>query len=275
MSMVFSNDSILCKKTSVKMPEYVQISTIMDALKKEKASLHKRYTYLTCEMISLGYNKKPPSSLKEEFDRIATRLISIEKEIESMLMSYTPTKTVSERVDDIITNAYDELDSSVSGYRPVNVAQIHQKVQTDIKKLHNDMIDFPMDGMFMQKGVYTLNTLSKVANPVDTKVAAPAKTKATAKAQVKAPAKAKPAALVPPLTRKEEKLIQKNIQQLLKEKLAFTSISECTSKARSKPFFKSKDDIIKLIEADERLKKLMPSNYKSLSKEKLCDYIFQ
>lgn len=77
-----------------------------------------------------------------------------------------------------------------------------------------------------------------------------------------------------PLTKVQKEEIKENIKDLLKKVFRFKSKEECTSKQRSKEYYMNKEDILKEIEANENLKKLMPTNYKGLTKEKLCEYFF-
>lgn len=59
-------------------------------------------------------------------------------------------------------------------------------------------------------------------------------------------------------------------------KFKFTRHDQCLETfSKSKAYTISKTEFIETIEQDEDLKKLFPKNYKSLSKEKLCDILFK
>ena len=68
--------------------------------------------------------------------------------------------------------------------------------------------------------------------------------------------------------------IKNNIKDILKKVYRFKDKSECVSKQRSKPFYMSKDEILSHIATNEELQKLMPANFKKLTKEQLCEYFF-
>lgn len=59
-------------------------------------------------------------------------------------------------------------------------------------------------------------------------------------------------------------------------KFKFTRHDQCLETfSKSKAYTISKTEFIETIEKDEDLKKVFPKNYKSLSKEKLCDILFK
>lgn len=68
----------------------------------------------------------------------------------------------------------------------------------------------------------------------------------------------------------KEKVIQNTIKLILKPK----NKEECVSKAKSKPFFMSLKEILVYIEQHPDIKNSLPKNYKSLTKEQLCDAIY-
>ena len=65
--------------------------------------------------------------------------------------------------------------------------------------------------------------------------------------------------------------IKSKIKDLLKSKFKPKTLQECVSRQHSKAFYMSKEELIKQIEATPEIKKLMPANYKTLSKEKICE----
>ena len=79
----------------------------------------------------------------------------------------------------------------------------------------------------------------------------------------------------PPKAKKVRKPDIDEIKARVKPKLAslfkFKSGKECLS--RTKTLFMSRDDIIKIIESHDDLKKNMPTNFKKLTKEALCEKI--
>lgn len=54
----------------------------------------------------------------------------------------------------------------------------------------------------------------------------------------------------------------------------FKSRQECVSRERSKSYYINKADLLNIINSDPKLVKRFPKGYKKLSKEELCDVIF-
>lgn len=79
----------------------------------------------------------------------------------------------------------------------------------------------------------------------------------------------------PPKARKGRKVDIDDVKKRVKPKLAalfkFKNAKECLS--RAKTMFMSRDDIIKTIESHDDLKNNMPTNFKKLTKEALCEKI--
>ncbi len=69
-----------------------------------------------------------------------------------------------------------------------------------------------------------------------------------------------------------KELIQIN-KDILK-KFKFKTVEECQSSKRSQPYYMSKENILKTIDENPDIKSLMPSKYKTMKKEDLCDNIF-
>lgn len=67
--------------------------------------------------------------------------------------------------------------------------------------------------------------------------------------------------------------VKKRIKEVIKAKFKFQDKQQCLSRAKAN--FMSKEEIIKVIDSDNDLKTVMPSNYKNLSKNALCDYLFE
>lgn len=75
------------------------------------------------------------------------------------------------------------------------------------------------------------------------------------------------------LSKETTQVITSNIKELLSD-FAFKTKTECVSKQRTKPYYASKEEILEKIESNPELKKLMPTNYKKLTKDKLCEVFF-
>lgn len=76
------------------------------------------------------------------------------------------------------------------------------------------------------------------------------------------------------LTTDKKEEITSNIKELLAKNFPFKDKPQCVSKQRSQPYYASKEEILEKIEKDPELKKLVPANYKKLTKDKLCEVFF-
>ncbi len=70
------------------------------------------------------------------------------------------------------------------------------------------------------------------------------------------------------------KVLERNKEALLKA-FKFKTKEECASSKRSQPYYMSKTDLVSTIEKNPDIKKLMPSGYKSKTKEEICDSLFK
>lgn len=78
----------------------------------------------------------------------------------------------------------------------------------------------------------------------------------------------------PKLSEDTKEEITHNIKALLAKNFAFKDKAQCVSKQRSQSYYASKEEIIEKIEKDPELKRRLPSNYKKLTKDKLCELFF-
>ena len=84
----------------------------------------------------------------------------------------------------------------------------------------------------------------------------------------------KKTAIVAKVTPQQINAIKDNVKELITQKFKFKTKEECTTRKTSQPYYMSKDNIVEEIEKTPEIKKLMPAKYKTLPKEKICDYLF-
>jgi hypothetical protein len=70
------------------------------------------------------------------------------------------------------------------------------------------------------------------------------------------------------------KKIRDNVKELMKSVLKPKTFEECRSQKRSQPYYMKKEDILKEIDNNPDIKKLLPDNYKALNKDEICKYLF-
>jgi hypothetical protein len=64
------------------------------------------------------------------------------------------------------------------------------------------------------------------------------------------------------------------VKHILLSSFPFKSRDECVSKKRLAEYYMTKEDIVKVISQSAEMRASVPSNYKSLKKEELCDALF-
>lgn len=177
---------------------------------------------------------------REVFDNIAHEIISIDEAIDKLL------HTVHSTANDYV--ARDETQVKIEELRKAStkerVAQLHKEF---LRSVHKEQIISNIG--LMRYGEYEL----AIAEPP--------------------PSQRRP--YTPNISKEAENAIVNNIEQLLKDNFRFKTVQECTSKERSKQYYTTKEEIIKKINEDERLKNAMPNNFKNLTKEKLCEFFYK
>jgi len=252
-SIHFEDSKVKCNGTSYTLPRYVDARTYVDVLLQKKRRLAREYALLASDLIHSC------SVDKEYFDKLVKDIQDIDDQI------YGVNQT-----------AHTDQDMATKRYETyvAHVQSILQSQERDkAKKLAHTFIEAPLKQiryahrMYMKQppfveGTYThvsknKNQTDKITIQIDnTPVTIP-----------KAP-------VAKPLTEKEKTVVTNNIRDLVKTLFKFNDLSECTSKARSKPYYASKEDILKTIEENDALRKVMPANYKKLDKDQLCEFFY-
>lgn len=153
---------------------------------------------------------------------------------------------------------YEELNKNNINSNINNGKEILDKImeETDdikIKKLFSKYHSMKKDETVMEEDY--IKYFNKISEP-ESKNAFNPKLKKILKVQAKKP----------PKTDNE---IKKEIKKAL-----FKTLTECKSKKKSEETYMSKSEIIELIQNRKELLEKMPKNYKSLSKDELCDHYF-
>lgn len=230
------------------LPRYVNIKNKIAELRGKKRILSRQYFDTYNRLINgLDIDKKA-------FDKVVDDINDIEDEIEILigLRTNRPTEDTTALKEELSRldlqdeqilkkSVYDSKVGSTLARNFKRKVSIHNELKEITESRYNDFIEYMrVDGY--------------------------------AKAYIKSPAKP---SSVKKLSVDQKVEIKYNIKDLLKNVYKFKDKTECLSKQRSKAFYMSKEDILQEIEKNENLKKLMPSNYKKLTKDKLCEFFFQ
>lgn len=248
MQIFIKGNKLKYDKKEVVLPKYVKISDEMNELQAKRRILTRKYFDYYNSLL----NSEQVDQIK--FDELVMEIHDLEDAIENLTDN---TKRRGEE-QDMIANIRDEL------------YQLQQSDKDVLQKSKFDINQGKVIAKNFKKKVNLYNQLSNIHTNDIVKYIKYVKS-------TKKPSEPTPVVLQPKpkvLTNKEVTDIKKNITELLKRIYMFKDKQECISKQRSKPFFTSKEEILKEIEKNDELKKLMPSNYKTFTKEKLCDFFF-
>jgi hypothetical protein len=227
------------------VPVMVNVFDRIRELKEIKRKLMKTYYDLYADMVISDVSAK--NNKKDVYDSLVNEIHGIESSIQHLYV-YLERVNEKKRNQSVVPVSSDALTD------PRDIA--HHFIQK-INDAKTD--DQPLVTYFIDK-VSKVEKSTLVPDVFLTKLSLVPKTKKKE--------------LVKKLTVQQTQTIKHNIKQLIASKFKFNTKDECVSKKHSQPYFMSKENMLKVIENDNELKSLLPSNYKTLSKEQLCTYLF-
>jgi hypothetical protein len=259
----FTGNKLICGKHKIEIPKYQHIPTVTARLVKDLNTMKKHYFIMNAKLINGG------NVDKEVYNKLVTSIKEVESTLQELAIHQL---NIDEKINELKENIYNidiekqDLLTSTSHFDAAlgtKLAQLHSKklslhkaVSTYMKKRGSE---------YFRDGVHQINSpqIDEIVPDVNSKpsVSPPKPKKKAVKKIVK-------------MDESKKQDIKDNIKRLLKDVFKFKDKVECLSQQRSKDFFTSKDGILEAIENNSELKKLMPSNYKSLSKQQLCSYFF-
>lgn len=260
----FHADALVCGDRALKVPAYVDLSRHVHHLQEEKRRLQKEYTRMICDLM----HSRPIS--KQSFDNVVSEMRQIDASIDDILQQYSMMPPGKSYLEEKLNKFHGQLSAlSKEAHDIKRIAGIHSNLLNDLKQSHTHA-DTQPSSYVVQEGEYVPTTTPQAATPLKKKTAKNQQQRQHTKddQEVHSPPQTR-------LTPQDHKDINSKVEQLLKSIFNFKDTTECASKSRSAPYYKTKEEIIKSIEEHEGLKKLMPANYKSLTKDKLCEAIFQ
>lgn len=221
-------------KNSTKLAKYAHISTRISHLRVTKTQLAKKYWTMYDDFVT--YKKSIDKTI---FNKVVKEINEIESEIDRLTEKMRPNNTTD------ITHDGDSLQRT-----PKEIAKEFIAKRSEAKEDVSDWRSFWTILSPASPAAHDLIDVEIVKEPP------PPKKKPTKK-----------------LSKETEQAITGNIKDLLAS-FVFKNKTECVSKQRTKPFYASKEEILEKIESNPEIKKLMPANYKKLTKDKLCEVFF-
>lgn len=247
IELLNKTDNILIKdgklyidKYEIQMPKIVYVKERISEIESEKKEILLKVFLMQQKIL----NAKNPKLFQNEYNAHIMKIVAFDDE-HDMLNRY------SQKMNEHINTSKAQIS--------YNSSKLYQELQADIhydgqkvKKLVKHFLDkLENNGKDQEKPIidYYITELPII------------KLKKEKEPELKKDIKK--------LTNIQKNIIKDNIKNLLK----FKSKAECVSKAKSKAFYMSKEEIIKLIDSTPELKAIVPENYKTLNKEQLCGYL--
>jgi hypothetical protein len=250
MNIVIKGNKMKFGKTDTVLPRYINIKNKVTELRVKKRFLSLQYFDQYNKLINgLDIDKKI-------FDKVVDEINSIEDEIDNLLglRINNPSKDITSLQEEL--SMLDKQDEAI-----MKKSVFDSKVGNTLAK--NFRRKLVIENELKEIGDSRYNGFNEFV-----------KVDGYAKAYVLKESTPKKSS-VKKLSTDQKVEIKDNIKDLLKNVYRFKDRTECLSKQRTKAFYMSKEDILIEIEKNETLKKLMPSNYKKLTKDKLCEFFFE
>ena len=249
IELLNKTDNILIKdgklyidKYEIQMPKIVYVKQRISEIESEKKEILLKVFLLQQKIL----NAKNPKLFQNEYNSHIMKIIAFDDE------------------HDMLNRYFQKINEDTNLGKKINISynssKLYQELQADIhydgqkvKKLVKHFLDkLENNGKDQEKPIidYYIAELPIIKLKKEAKEPEPKKD-------------------IKKLTNIQKNIIKDNIKNLLK----FKNKAECVSKAKSKAFYMSKEEIIKLIDSTPELKAIVPENYKTLNKEQLCGYL--
>lgn len=250
---LFKGNKLYCGgKSLANILKYTKIIDIIDDLKAQRQDFAKKYFKMLNDIL-LGKDVNP-----KEFDQIVARIADIDSKCDELYdKQLSPFVEQRNLLQEKYNNVFDEQNAIINFQSPLN-PEVAKKIVESMKQKQKLLKEL---SQVSQKDFeeYTVDSNTHIVDKIDVQ-------------QTPSPSPLKKQTNT--LSTEQKTKIKSNIKNVLKNVFRFKDKEQCLSKARSKEYFMTKDDIIKTINENPDLKKLMPTNFKNLSKEQLCTFIF-
>ncbi len=286
-NIVFKKNGVIINGKTVIPPKIVYVNERLAELKarKQKLLLENYDLYNDIIMIPL---EKIKNTTKEKYEKLLEDINMIDIEIDN-LHNYTGllhnrSRIELDRLTDIYNNSVREQKLLIDNGNDIDrYLKLHAKIQKTKETINDEKskrtIDFYIEKLPQLSNV-VLKEIDKIpeSKENESKEKEPSKKEKTKVEKVKvekSKTEKTKTEKTKKITPKQLETIKSNIKELLGSKyLKAKSKDECVSQKRSQPYYMSLKAILEEIEKQPELKAVLPKNYKTLSKEKLCEYLY-
>lgn len=283
------NISIKYKKVKVdiKKPIYKSVFNEINKLKNEKKNLLQDYEILKDKIINEINSEKDFT----KYDNIIKKLTKIDQDIEDLVEYHNKINSIVKTNLDKNISKLNEIKSEIK-----NINKKFLVVNDDIEKknLTRDYLKLEkekqnLEGNYFNHIDYIVYQIPSIKYSSNTKKIEeikkkPDKVNKTTKTD-KEIENEKRYKLKEKISKKNPKTKEEAIQKLnklekkYKEKFMnefnFSNIKECKSSSYRESYFMKKPEILKIIKKYPDIKNILPKNYPTLTKDKLCDEIYK
>lgn len=284
-----NNISIKYKKVKldIKKPIYKSVFNEINKLKNEKKNLLQDYEILKDKIINEINSEKDFT----KYDNIIKKLTKIDEDIEDLVEYHNKINSIVETNLDKNISKLNEIKTEIK-----NINKKFLVVNDDIEKknLTRDYLKLEKEKQNLEGNyfnhidyiVYQIPSIKYSSNTkkIEEKKKKPDKVNKTTKTD-KEIEDEKRYKLKEKISKKNPKTKEEAIQKLnklekkYKEKFmnefSFSNIKECKSSSYRESYFMKKPEILKIIKKYPDIKNILPKNYPTLTKDKLCDEIYK
>ncbi len=285
---IFKKNGLVINGKNIVPPRIIYVNDRLKQLKSDKCKLLIQYhdLYNTIVMIPID---KVSKTMQDKYGKLVDNINSIEQEIEE-LQSYNGllhdmTKLESDKLNEkymnllreqnMLTNEFGDINRYLTLHENVKILQERINEQDKKPSINFYIDELPKLSNVVLKSLESLPE-NKPAIEIENKpemepVIESKKSKKESKKETKPKKEIKKKEVSP----KQLEIIKDNVKKLLGSKfLKPQSKEECVSQKRSQAYYMSLKSILEEIEKHPELKAILPKNYKTLPKEKLCEYLY-
>lgn len=277
------DEKIICKKNGLVVnnktiipPKLVYINDYIHKLKQEKSSLLIEYYDLYNTIIMLSPADKISQTTRDKYDKLIELINKIQTDIDH-LQNYRYQLDIidKDKIDKLHTQYKNSLleqkNLQIEGNGIARFVKLNKNIENTLEELrlekNKSKIDFYVEKLPQLSNVVLKDIKEKI---IEKPVSPKEETKKEKKPKV-----TKKAEISKKISPKKLESVKSNIKELIESTLLKPkSKEECVSQKRSQPFYMSLKAILEEIEKHPELKAMLPKNYKTLPKEKLCEYLY-
>lgn len=268
------NKEIKTQGRTITVPEFDNIQNIIANLKKEKSELMKKIHMIYNRI--LHAKREDQKLYEEEYNSLLERINNIEFEMKEIILFLDKqlnindlevqlSKFESEKLFyfqkvKILQNRLINNNNSKNKEEFDEMNNIYKSKKNKVNEIRSQIMDYKQ---------YNYEVITKLPTIVHNKEEI---IKAIKKEPKPKQRHEKHLDKKKGLSPEQVKTILINNKNLIMSKFRFKTKEECLS--RKAAVHMSKDEIIKVIEDNDSLKEAMPVKYKTLSKEKICEFLF-